>query len=112
MTDHDLDETAPRSGALRFRSPQLVIAIVGAVLDDPTPIPWTGIIAVFSEGSKYTAKTIENTLNDLCQLGAVQKIGAYRDRFHDTRAVRATRLGQAWAAGEYVPFPTISTDDE
>jgi hypothetical protein len=96
---------------LRFRSPALVLALLGLITDDDDPVPWNALIEHFSSGSKYTAKTIENTLGDLAKFGAIQRIGQYAPRRGDTRAVRMTPLGLAWLAGELVPVPTITEPD-
>ncbi len=109
MTDDEL--TVAPARPLRFRSPELVTAIIGALEDAGEPVPWTAMIATFT-GPRHTAKTIENTLNDLAKFGAVQRIGVYRDRWNDTRAVRATALGSAWFAGETIPFPTREDPDD
>lgn len=96
---------------LRFRSAALVLALLGMITDDDEPTPWNALIDHMTSGSKYSAKTIENTLADLAQFGAVQRIGTYQPR-RDTRSVRMTPLGLAWLAGELLPIPSTEQDPD
>lgn len=106
MTDVDHD----RPSSLRWRSPALVLALCGMIADDDGPVPWNALVDNMSAG-RYAAKTIENTLADLAQFGAIQRIGTYKPR-DDTRAVRMTPLGLAWLAGELLPTPTTEQDPQ
>lgn len=108
-SDDDL-EHADRPSSLRWRSPTLVLALLGTIADDDGPVPWDALIHHMTSG-RYQAKTIENTLADLAKFGAIQRLGTYAPR-RDTRAVRMTPLGLAWLAGELLPVPSAEQDPE
>jgi len=89
--------TAHRTGnPLRYRSPELVAAILDAIHDDPEPIPWADLVHAFTS-DRYPPRTIEATIYDLITFGALHRIGTPATRTRpDTRALRSTILGAAW----------------
>ena len=109
---------APLTRSLRLRSPELVLAMMGILVDhedDPDtegPIPWNALASLF--GDAFPWKTIENTIYDLVAFGAIHRIGQAGTRNRaDTRALRSTPLGRAWLEQTVLPLPTLkgSTDD-
>lgn len=102
----DLDD---HKTPLQHRAPALILALLGTIYDDPDPIPWNSLVEHFASQSDYTSKTIENTLADLAAFGAIQRIGQYTPK-HDTRAVRATTLGQAWLDQTILDLPNTEAD--
>ena len=92
---------------LRYRSPGLILALLGMIYDEPNPIRWPDLVAEFATTTTPT-KTIENTLHDLAKYGAIHKSGRYTAR-NDTRTVTGTTLGQAWLNQQLVPHPNERT---
>lgn len=100
------------SNPLRFRSPELVVGILGYVYEADEPIPWEELVAVFSSENRPW-KTVENTIYDLVAFGALHRIGKPSDRRRgDTRALKATPLGRSWLERELLPLPTDPGGDE
>lgn len=97
---------------LRYRSPELVAAILDAFHDENTtePIGWREVIAAF-ESDQHSAKTVEETVRDLVSFGALHRIGqpATRDRL-DSRALVLTPLGAAWLEQTLLPLPRRTND--
>lgn len=94
--------------ALRFRSPELVAEILGRVYDSDDPVPWDEIVAEL--GERVAWKTVENTLYELVQFGALHRIGKPADRRRrDTRALKPTPLGRAWLDREILELPGSSS---
>lgn len=96
---------------LSFRSAELIGAILDAIYDDPEPIPWTDLVHNLT-APELPARTIEATLYDLIAYGAIARIGKPATRrTDDTRALRQTRLGEAWWTGSALPpHPTERTN--
>lgn len=101
------EDLNPRRDPLRYRSAELIAAILDAIYDDPEPIPWTDLVHNFTTEA-HPPRTIEATLYDLVAYGAVHRIGKpATTRTHDTRALRQTALGRAWWTGsDYPERPT------
>lgn len=109
MSDLEPDRAAR---ALRFRSPELVVAIVGYVYDADGPVPWNELLEVFTENGRPW-KTIEGTLYDLVSFGALTRIGKPAQRSKpDSRALKPTTLGRAWLDRELLPLPTDPDDPD
>lgn len=90
----------------RWRSPRLVVELLGYVYDAEEPIPWLELVDTFSEGDGRSWKTVENTVYDLVAFGALHRVGKPGDRRRpDTRALKATALGRAWLDRELLPAP-------
>lgn len=88
----------PAGDPLRYRSADLITAILDAVYDpdDPDPIPWADLVHAFTS-DRHQPRTIEATLYDLVAFGALHRIGQTATRHRaDTRAVKGTTLGRAW----------------
>lgn len=79
-------------GALRYRSRDLVEAILSTVYADDDPTSWPDLVEAFTS-PKHDRKTVDGTLRDLCRYGALERVGHYTSG-DDTRAVRATVLGR------------------
>lgn len=96
--------TAP----LRFRSPELVVEILGLVYDraeEEPPIGWIELVVGLSDSNQW--KTVENTIYELVAFGALHRIGrpAQGRRGIDTRALKPTALGRAWLDRELLELP-------
>lgn len=90
--------TNPPPDPLRYRSPDLIRAILDAIYDpdDPTPIPWVDLVDAFTS-DRHQPRTIEATIYDLIAFGALHRIGQTATRTRaDTRALKGTTLGRAW----------------
>lgn len=96
-------------GEIWRRSRYLVVTILGELEDGAVLLP--ALVARLSRlagpavdgvppAFLWSAKTVENTLLDLCSFGAIRKIDRNRDRF-----VEVTVLGRAWLAGVLLPGP-------
>jgi len=98
---------------LDHRQPQLVLAIIGHVYDADGPIRWPELVEHFAD-DRHGWKTIENTIYELIQFGALHKIGkpADRRRRPDTRALKPTTLGRAWLERQLLPLPTDDPEQE
>jgi hypothetical protein len=97
---------------LRFRNPELLLALVGYVYDADGPVPWNELLEVFTEDGRPW-KTVENTLYDLVTFGAFHRIGKPAQRGKpDSRALKPTTLGRAWLDRELLPLPTDPVDDD
>ena len=107
----DLDPELERGArALRFRNPELLLALVGYVYDADEPVPWNELLEVFTEDGRPW-KTVENTLYDLVTFGAFHRIGKPAQRGKpDSRALKPTTLGRAWLDRELLPLPTDPVD--
>lgn len=91
--------------ALRFRAPELVAEILGRVYDADEPAPWEELVAELTDDGRPW-KTVENTLYELVQFGALHRIGKPGDRRRrDTRALKPTALGRAWLERELLDLP-------
>lgn len=109
MTDLEPDRGAR---ALRFRNPELLLALVAYVYDADGPVPWNELLEVFTDDGRPW-KTVENTLYDLVTFGAFHRIGKPAQRGKpDTRALKPTTLGRAWLDRELLPLPTDPVDDD
>jgi hypothetical protein len=72
---------------------------------------WGELVEQFS-GEKHTYKTVENRINELVRFGALHRVGQYKSRRVDTRALRPTPLGRAWLDRSVLPLPTDPPTDE
>lgn len=90
---------------LRYRSPTLVLAVLGHIYDSDEPVPWTEIVEHHTDDA-HTWRTVEGTLYDLVAFGAIHRIGKPgAGRNPDTRALKPTPLGRAWLYQEIQPLP-------
>jgi hypothetical protein len=96
--------TSDPAKALRFRSPTLVLELLGYVYDADEPIPWNELLGVFGLEQDRPVKTVENALYDLVAFGALHRVGKVSRR-EDTRALKPTPLGRAWLDRELLPQP-------
>lgn len=97
--------------ALRFRNPVLVVGIIGYVYDSDEPVPWDELVGTFTSDERPW-KTVENTLYELQQFGALQRVGRPGGKGKkDTRALKPTTLGRAWLDRELVPIPGHDDDE-
>lgn len=94
---------------VRFRPAELVYGILDYIrdvelADQPAP-EWNEIVEHFTSAA-IEWKTVENTMFDLIQFGALHRIGkppAGR-RIRDSRALKTTDLGRAWIDQELEPL--------
>jgi len=96
---------------LRHRSPELVRAILDAIYadDHENPVPWTEAVDAFTSDA-HNWRTVENTLYDLVQVGALHRVGHPASRTaRDTRALHPTLLGHHWRDQTLHPLPERST---
>jgi len=98
--------------AYRYRSPHLVLAILTAVYDSPTPYPYLELVDDLRvEGTSY--KTVDNTIAELVAFGALHKVGKPGDRNRpETRALQPTNLGKAWLERQLLPLPGAADTDD
>lgn len=90
---------------LQYRSPALVIAILGIIYDNPEPTPWFEIVDLCTS-PRHPARTVENTLYDLVAYGAAHRVGQPgTSRKPDTRALKPTVLGRHWLDHTNPPPP-------
>lgn len=88
----------------------LTIGLVAYLADQDRPTPWDELVELFST-EKLSWKTVENTIRDLENFGALHRVGK-TGRGTDTRALLATELGRAWLDQELPPLPGQTTDDD
>lgn len=91
------------------RRRSLTIGIVAYLADQERPTPWDELVELFAT-EKLSWKTVENTVRDLENFGALHRIGK-TTRGADSRALTATELGRAWLAQETPPLPGQTSDD-
>ena len=96
--------------ALRFRSPELVISIVGYFVETDEPIPWLEALEVFVD-DEHPWKTVENLFYELVAFGALHRTGKPKGKGRtDSRALRATPLGRAWLERDLLELPGLGED--
>ncbi len=96
---------------IRYRDPELVVALIGYVYDADSPVPWIELLDVFRRDDR-SFRTLEGTIYDLVAHGAFHRIGKPgTKRAPDTRALKPTPLGRAWLDRELLPLPTEDDDE-
>jgi hypothetical protein len=92
-------------GPLSYRPADLVVGIMGYVIESERPVVWAELVEAFT--GDHARKTVENTIRELVNFGALARSGdrARTARQVDTRTVVATTLGAAWLAQDLLPLP-------
>lgn len=89
----------------------LTIGIVAYLTDQADPTPWDHLVDLFATEA-LSWKTVENTIRDLENFGALHRLGKSTRGGTDSRALIATELGRAWLLQELPPLPGHPTDDD
>lgn len=100
--DHDDQPKNP----LRFRNRDLILSLLDYVYDAGEAVPWGELLTVFGIDAGRPLKTVENSLYDLLQFGALHRVGQPGTRSRpDSRAMKPTNLGRAWRDRILLPLP-------